>query len=77
MKLALLLVLFLALLVLFSVPAGHADSHSLVIINFTYQVDPGAQDYFQSVLSYAELLNGVFIKLDLRKTLIAKFLNDC
>lgn len=55
MKLALPFVLFLALLVLFSVPAGHADSHSLVIINFTYQVDPGAQDYFQSVLSYAEL----------------------
>ncbi|MCL4446957.1 MAG: ATP-dependent Clp protease proteolytic subunit [Thermoplasmatales archaeon] len=53
MKLALLLVLILALMVLISIPVSHADSRSLVIINFTYQVDPGAQDYFHSVLSYA------------------------
>ncbi len=45
--------MFIALLFAFSIPAVHADSRSLVILNFTYQVDPGAQDYFQSVLSYA------------------------
>ncbi len=53
MKLALVMVLFLALVVVFSIPSAHANTHSLVIINFSYPVDSGAQDYFQSVLSYA------------------------
>jgi membrane-bound serine protease (ClpP class) len=54
MKIALIvLVLLLAFLVVFSIPVSHADSRSLVIINFNYPVDIGAQDYFQQVLSYA------------------------
>lgn len=53
MKFALVMVLFLALVVVFSIPSAQANTHSLVIINFSYPVDRGAQDYFQSVLSYA------------------------
>lgn len=53
MKLALLLVLLLAFLVIISIPVGHSDSKSLVIINFNYTVDRGAQDYFHSVFHYA------------------------
>ncbi|MCL5874424.1 MAG: ATP-dependent Clp protease proteolytic subunit [Candidatus Thermoplasmatota archaeon] len=53
MKFALLIILVLALLVIFTIPISHADSRSLVIVNFNYQVDRGAQDYFQQVLSYA------------------------
>lgn len=53
MKLALIGILILALLIVVSIPTGHSDSRSLVILNFNYGVDTGAQDYFQSVLSYA------------------------
>ena len=53
MKTGLVILLFLALLVLFTIPVSHADSRSLVIVEFNYQVDRGAQDYFQQVMSYA------------------------
>ncbi len=53
MKTALLLIFVLAFLVIVSIPVGHSETKSVVIINFNYPVDKGAQDYFQSVLSYA------------------------
>ena len=53
MKTALLLIIVLAFLVIVSIPVGHSETKSVGIINFNYPVDKGAQDYFQSVLSYA------------------------
>jgi membrane-bound serine protease (ClpP class) len=52
-KLALIGIVIIAIFVVMAIPSGHSDTKSLVIINFNYDVDPGAQDYFQSVLSYA------------------------
>lgn len=54
MKQALLFVLLVAILVALSIPVSNGGSHSLVIINFSYNVDMGAQDYFHQTLSYAE-----------------------
>ncbi len=50
-KLMLLLVIFL--IALFTVPIHGSNQKSLVVINFNYQVDPGAQDYFQSAYNFA------------------------
>jgi len=50
-KIMLLLVIFL--IVLFIAPVNSVNQKSLVVINFNYQVDPGAQDYFQSVYNFA------------------------
>jgi membrane-bound serine protease (ClpP class) len=52
-KLALVGIMIIALFMVMAIPSGHSDSRSLVIINFNYQVDQGAQDYFQGVFSYA------------------------
>ncbi len=53
MKALLIVLLIVAFAVLLVTPTAHSDSSSLVIINFTYQVNPGAQDYFHQVLGYA------------------------
>lgn len=53
MKTVVLLILVLAFTIILVTPASHSDSRTLVILNFTYQVDPGAQDYFHQILSYA------------------------
>ncbi|MGC8546176.1 MAG: NfeD family protein [Thermoplasmata archaeon] len=50
-KIMLLLIIFL--IVLFIAPVNGVNQKSLVVINFNYQVDPGAQDYFQSVYNFA------------------------
>ncbi|MEM3810514.1 MAG: ATP-dependent Clp protease proteolytic subunit, partial [Thermoplasmatales archaeon] len=34
-------------------PSAHGDQKSVLIVNFDYQVDTGAQDYLQRVLYYA------------------------
>ncbi len=41
------------LLVLFTFQFVNASQNNIVIIQFNYNVDPGAQDYFQSTLNYA------------------------
>lgn len=53
MKLALAGIVILVLVLLLSMPVGHSDSKTLVVMNFNYEVNRGAQDYFHSVLSYA------------------------
>ncbi|MEM0127898.1 MAG: NfeD family protein [Thermoplasmatales archaeon] len=53
MKTTVLLIILIALMLLAVLPSGHGSQKSVVIVNFNYQVDTGAQDYLQSVLSYA------------------------
>ncbi len=52
-SLYLIILLSLFLLIIMVAPASSVNQRALVVINFNYQVDPGAQDYFQSVYQYA------------------------
>lgn len=49
----LLLIFIILLIIVLYIPTTSAEQKSLVVINFNYQVDPGAQDYFQSVYNFA------------------------
>jgi membrane-bound serine protease (ClpP class) len=55
MKYFQLFIVIAVILVMISIlPTGNSSSKAVVIINFNYAVDPGAQDYFQSSLQFAQ-----------------------
>ncbi|MEM0126826.1 MAG: NfeD family protein [Thermoplasmatales archaeon] len=47
------MIALIALMLLAVMPSAHGDQKSVLIVNFDYQVDTGAQDYLQRVLYYA------------------------
>ncbi|MEM0130134.1 MAG: hypothetical protein QXW75_01575, partial [Thermoplasmatales archaeon] len=53
MRVGIILIALIALMLLAVMPSAHGDQKSVLIVNFDYQVDTGAQDYLQRVLYYA------------------------
>ncbi len=54
MKVPLIILISFMIILFFALQLASADQKSVVIIEFDYAVDSGAQDYFQSTLTYAE-----------------------
>ncbi|MEM4778434.1 MAG: NfeD family protein [Thermoplasmatales archaeon] len=53
MRVGIILIALIALMLLAVMPSAHGDQKSVLIVNFDYQVDTGAQDSLQRVLYYA------------------------
>lgn len=54
MKVPLVILISILIILIFTVQLASASQKNVVIIEFNYTVDSGAQDYFQSTLTYAE-----------------------